>query len=174
MVVWFNKWLIISFFVVSILENGSDAPSHPLHMGVVEIEFNEAEKSLEITCKLFTDDFEHILEKTYDTNIDLINPSNREEVQKWVNAYVKKHLLLKVDGKAINIECIGFEKDFEATYSYFQALNIDNANSFEIQSSLMYDLFDDQSNILHVIVKGKRKSMKLRYPEKSSVVEFSK
>ena len=45
------------------------------------------------------------------------------------------------------------------------------ASTIEITNNIMYDQFDDQVNIMHVIVGGKRKSNKLSYPDKS--VSFS-
>jgi len=35
----------------------------------------------------------------------------------------------------------------------------------------MHDMFDDQVEIIHVVVNGNRKSTKLEYPEKN--VEFT-
>ena len=170
--VWVYKWLLTALAVQPFFQNVETTAVHPMHLGVVEIEYNNDEQSLEIICKLFTDDFENILEKTADTDIDLINPRDREAVQKWVNIYVKKHLLINVNGKPANLECIGFERDHEATYSYFQATNISQATAFSIQNSLMYDLFDDQSNIVHIKVNGNRKSNRLKFPQKDLSVNF--
>lgn len=166
MVVWFNKWLLATLFAFPLLAGQAPKSPHPLHLGMVEIEHNREAGTLEVSCKLFTDDFENILERTFNVNIDLINPPDRAFVQKYVNEYVKKHLQIKVDGKQAEFSCIGFERDHEATFSYFEAQGINSANSFEITVDLMYDLFDDQSNIIHLIKDGKRKSSKLNYPAK--------
>lgn len=171
--IWFNKWLLTVLVVLPVFKAPKTEVVHPLHLGVVEIEYNSQDQALEITCKLFTDDFENILEKIYNTDIDLINPPDREAVQKWVNAYIKKHLVISANGKQANLECIGFERDHEATFSYFQATGIRPATAFVIQNSLMYDLFDDQSNIVHVKVNGTRKSNRLKYPQKDMSVNFS-
>jgi hypothetical protein len=170
MVAVFNKWFLAFLMLAPV--SLPDTPAHPLHLGVVELAHNAEEKSLEITVKLFTDDFEHVLQKALNVDVDLINPVDREAARKAVEAYVKKHLQVVVNGKAAAMECIGFERDFEATYSYFQASGIAEAQKWEIQNTLMYDLFDDQSNIIHVMVNGKRKSSKLKYPEKKVVVEM--
>ena len=49
----FFKWLFLPVFG-SILFAGSQ---HPFHVSVVEINHNAEDKTLEITCKIFTDDF---------------------------------------------------------------------------------------------------------------------
>jgi len=170
MVAFINKWL---FAAVLPLFLSSGPGLHPLHMTVTQIDHNATDKTLEISCKIFTDDFENILEKTYKTNIDLINPSDRAAVQKLIVDYVQKRLALKVDGKAAQLNCIGFERDHEATFSYFQVDNISAVKSVDINCSLLYDLFDDETNIIHITIGGKRKSTKLNYPQKEAIESFS-
>lgn len=184
MVAWFNKWLMTALLCGGIVSTTVVGPSvgtkpvpapvnpHPLHLGVTEAEHNAADHTLEISCKLFSDDFERILEKVYDRDIDLINPPDRAAVQAVINDYIRKHLSFKVDDKPVTITCIGFEPDHEATYSYFQADGIKEVKKVEIISTLMYDLFDDQTNIFHIKVNGKRKSSKLNYPAKVTGISF--
>ena len=38
---------------------------HPFYVSVTEVNQNVSEKTLEISCKFFADDFENILEKSY-------------------------------------------------------------------------------------------------------------
>jgi len=184
MVAWFNKWLVIALLCGGIVNTTGVGPvaeakslpvpvmPHPLHLGVTEAEHNAADQTLEISCKLFSDDFERVLEKVYNRDIDLINPPDRAAVQAIINDYIRKRLSFKVDGKPITITCIGFEPDHEATFSYFQAEGIKEVKKIEVTSTLMYDLFDDQTNIFHIKVNGKRKSSKLNYPAKVAELSF--
>lgn len=55
------KWLLIP--LICLLMAGK--PTHPFHVSVIEINHNAADKTLEISCKIFTDDFEKILAKNY-------------------------------------------------------------------------------------------------------------
>ena len=48
------KWLM----TVSLLSGFSGNSNHPIFMSVTEIEHNAKDKTLEISCKVFTDDFE--------------------------------------------------------------------------------------------------------------------
>ena len=36
----------------------------------------------------------------------------------------------------------------------------------DIEASLLYNLFDDEMNIVHVVVNGVRKSERVNYPDK--------
>lgn len=180
---WLNKWLLLSaipvFFYTGGNKTGAILPStneagtaHPFHVSVTEIDHNAGDKTLEISFKLFTDDFENILEKTFKTKVDLTNPPDRAATGKLVNEYISQRFLLKVDGKPVSLTGIGFEKEGEATWCYFQVDNIAAVTKVEMTNTLLYDLFDDQIGIMHVKVNGNRKSTKLSFPAKEAVVSF--
>ncbi len=178
------KWFLISLFSGHCFQEGNFLQSasgtplkggggpHPFHVSVTEINHNATDKTLEITCKLFTDDFENAIAKHFKTKADLIKPADREAMDKLVQGYVIKNLLLKADARPVSINWLGYENDGEATWCYFEAVNIPAVKKIEISNTLLYDLFTDQSGIMHVIVDGKRKSSKLDYPNKEAVFNF--
>lgn len=180
----FNKWLIISVipacFYISINHRYEETlflprevkKLHPFHVSVVEINHNAADKTLEISCKIFTDDFEKVLTQNYKTKVDLINPPDKAAMDTLVKKYINSHLSLSADGKSVKFSYIGFERENEAVYSYAQVDNIVSVKKIEITNKLMQDLFTDQINLMHVIVGGNRKSTKLDYPSTQAIVEF--
>jgi len=183
MVIEFNKWLFIllaatgfygakDVFVDKILLNQPASDVHPLHVSVTEINHNSDEKTLEITCKLFTDDFEKVLVQNYKTKVDLINPPDRPAMDKLITDFVQKHVLLKLDNKSILLSYLGFERDAEAVYSYFQVENIGSIKKLEVTNTILHEMFTDQINMMHVMVGGKRKSLKLDYPDKEAVLTY--
>lgn len=151
---------------------GADNGPHPFHVSVIEIEHNPAEKTLEISCKIFTDDFEKILAKNYHAKVDLTNPPDISAMDSLVKRYLFSHLTIKANGKAVPFTYIGFENDKEAAYGYIEGANVPALSKVEISTNIMYDLFDDQMNIIHVKAGGNRKSTKLNYPEKEAVISF--
>jgi len=49
---------------------------------------------------------------------------------------------------------------------------VNTVKQINITSSLMHDIFDDQSEIIHVVVNGKRQSTKLDYPASKANFSF--
>ena len=145
---------------------------HPIHVSVTEINHNATDKTLEISCKLFTDDFEKVLAQIYKTKVDLINPPDRPAMEKLVSDFIQKHLTLKIDDKPVTLSYLGYEKDNDAVYSYFQVENISAVKKINITNNILHEMFTDQINLMHVIVNGTRKSVKLDYPEKEAVFSF--
>lgn len=147
-------------------------PMHPLHVSTTEMNFNAKEKTIEVTCRIFTDDFERILAKNYKTKTDLTKPEMHKAMDILIKKYIDSHLQYVLNGKKVTGNYIGFEKDYEATNVYLEIENVSAIQSLTITNSILYDLFDDQMNILHVENKGLRKSARINYPSTQLDVNF--
>jgi hypothetical protein len=152
------KWCLIPLFSVVLSTGGANKSlkenkiAHPIHIATVEIEHNATDKTLEITCKTFWDDFETILSKLNKTRVDLTSEKSTEDNNKRIFEYIKMHLQISIDGKLMPLSFVGFEKEDVVIFSYLQADNVASVKKVSIVSSLMHDMFDDQSEIIHVIV----------------------
>lgn len=145
---------------------------HPLHVSTTEINFNAKDKTLEVSCRIFSDDFETILAKLYKQKIDLNSANMKTEMDGLIKKYLLSHLQLKANGKGTVLNYIGFEIDREATNIYLEVERIPAIKSVEVNDTILYDLFDDQMSIVHVVKGSTRKSTKILYPEKKFVANF--
>jgi len=102
----------------------------------------------------------------------LINPPDRPAMDKLISDFVQKHLLIKLDNKSVQLSYLGFEREAEAVYSYFQVENIGAIKKLEASNSILHEMFTDQINMMHIMVGGKRKSFKLDYPDKEVAINF--
>ena len=176
----FYKWLALPLFSIGLLVNNDfflqlskATTAHPIHISTVEIAHNTTDKTLEITCKIFWDDFETILtKKNNNKRVDLTNEKDLQDNNKLVSAYVSSHLTITVDGKPVTLNFVGFEKEDLVVYSYLEVTNISTLKNVSVNDSLMHDIFDDQTNIIHVVFSGNRKSTKLDYPTTNAKIEF--
>ncbi|MBZ5856544.1 DUF6702 family protein [Flavihumibacter profundi] len=145
---------------------------HPFFVGVTEIQHNSKDHTLEISVKLFADDFEKALAKINNVPVDLTQPKDSVRTNQFVASYLQKHLLLKLNGKPVQMVFIGFEKEREAAWCFLQVNNVPSVQKIEIDNTLLYDAFDQQINLMHVIVNGERKSTKLAYPDQHTEFVF--
>lgn len=172
------KWLgayILIFSYADPRRNVAESPvkNHPLYVTVTEVNHNTKDKTLEISCKIFTNDFEDAIEKTAHTKVDLSQPKDKNAADKLVNDYIARHLQLQVDGKPVTLQFVGFEKETDATWSYFQVNNITAVKKLDVMNSLLYESFTNEINIMHVNIGGNRESRKLNNPDTRLVFEFS-
>lgn len=161
---WFFAVIICLFF--------TGAGTHPIFVSVAQIDYNSKEKTLEISCKLFTDDFEKALRSDYKTYVDLINPKDKTAMDKLVNDYVQKHFTIYLEGKPIAIKYLGYEQIEEGIYSYYEATNISQPKNVSIFNTLLYAYHEQQMGLMHVTVNGIRKSTKLNNPDSKAEVKF--
>ena len=168
------KWLLVlgSFWSGPAGQAPSPALLHPLFVSVTEINHNATDKTLEVSCKLFTDDFEKTLGSIYHKKVDLTTPANKAETDKEVAEYIRKRLVVTLDGKPITLEFVGFERENDAVWSYFQAAAPAAPKKIEIRNNILYEAYDKQINLMHVSVGGNRKSTKLNYPDTEAKFEF--
>lgn len=176
MVLLLYKWFIVSLLagMFGSKATGSDKDNgiHPFFISVTEINHNATDKNLEISCKIFTDDFETVLAKSSGSKIDLFNPKDKQAAEKLISSYLKKHLVIKIDNKPVVLEFVGFERENEAVWSYLQVSNAVTPKKIEVNNDLLYDSFDQQINLMHVSVGGNRKSTKLNYPDMNASFQF--
>ena len=162
------KWLLL----FSLQSTNPAFRDHPIFVSVTEIEHNAVEKTLEVSCKIFTDDFEKTLRQTYPGKIDLLQPADKAAMNKLVSDYVKKHLSIIVDGKPVNLEFLGYEQQEEGIESYYQVKNIPTIKKVDVTDNILYEYKKEQISIIHVIVNGNRKSFRLNNPEEKAAFEY--
>lgn len=168
MPVWFQR--LFFWLTLPLLLGAGVRVDHPFHVGVVEAQHNAGEKTLEVSCKFFTDDFEKGLGNRFRTPIDLINPARHTSMDSLVARYVRENLTFTVGGKRIFGKYIGFEQEKEAVYAYIEYPEVVSVDVLQADCSMLYETFEDQINIFHITVRGQRKSSKLSYPARQ--IEF--
>ena len=164
--------LLLSSIFVAISSFNTHKNAHPYFVSTTEIEYNAGDKTLEVSCKMFTDDFEKALRITHKSNVDLLNAKNQEEANRLVADYLKKHLQITVDGNLVDLQFLGYEKEGEAIWSYFQAEKITQVKKVEVMNDILFEYKKEQTNLLHITVNGKRKSIKLNNPEAKMIMEW--
>lgn len=145
---------------------------HPFFVSVTEIKQNTTNHSIEISCRMFYDDLEKALEKQYHVQLDIVKPKDKTQINKFINDYVKKHLLIKVDGKVLNYTFIGYEIQEDGAWSYFEVKGIDHVKEVQVHDDLLYEQHPEQINMLHVIVNNQRKSTKVNNPDADASFKF--
>lgn len=156
------KWMLVSWL----------GWLHPFYVGVTEIQHNKSEKNLEISIKLFIDDFEKGLTANYNSMVDITTPKDPKKADSLIFNYIQNNFHLKVNGKPVAIEYVGYEKEREAAWCYIQVSNISDVKQIELENSLLYNVLDQQIHIIHLNANGQRKSGKIMYPERRFSMNF--
>lgn len=145
---------------------------HPFYVSVTEVNHNEKTKSLEVSTKIFFNDLEVALEKHYKTQLNILKPAEENRIDQLLNEYLQKHLQLQVNGKPVNLKYLGFEIEQDAAWCYMEVTQVSRIKQIQIQNDVLFAEHDTQTNMVHITVKGNRKSTKLDNPESNFIATF--
>jgi hypothetical protein len=135
---------------------------HPIHVSVTEIEHDEKDKRLEIMMRVFVDDVELTFRQKYNQpDLDILEPKNGLSVDQMMGEYLKDHFKISLDNKPQKINLLGHEKESEAFIFYIEVTNVKKFKTIHVLNDIITDMHDDQSNLVHVTVKGTVKSLRL-------------
>ena len=142
--------------------------AHKFYVSTSSVTFLEDQSSIHITTKIFIDDMQDALRQTQHS-IKLDPDSNPQLVDSLTLDYLKQHLLIKQNQKVLPLNFVGKEYDFDlATYHLEILTNSLIIDSLMITNTVLFDLFEDQKNIIHFKSNNYRKSY-LLHIGKSSV-----
>lgn len=163
-----NLFLLTAFlfFPLTFQNLKKEANFHPYHVGSVEINYNSKSKSFEITGRFFLDDLENALTKKYKKPFHFNDKNYTAQLNEDLKIYCDEYLKLKADNRFLKIKYVGYEEDNESVNIFLESESVVNPKKIEAAVSFLYNLFDDQINIVHIIVNGDRKSEKLTYPNR--------
>lgn len=157
-------FLIFGFF--------SFTAAHKFYVSVTEIEHNEKEKRLQIISRVFTDDLENVLKQRYDPELRLGKKVETEGADKHISNYLKSKLQIEIDGATVEVNFLGKEYENDMTIFYIESQQISDFKKIKIKNSLLMDLFEEQRNLIHVIQKGRTKSLILIDGKEEDFVKF--
>jgi len=145
---------------------------HPFFVSVTEIKHNDKAKTLEISCKVFFNDFEAALERKYNKQLDILKPTEKPRITPLIQDYLTKHLQVNVNGKSVPLQLIGYEIEEDAVWCYLEGSKINQVKKVVVRDDVLFDEHDSQTNMLHFTVKGHRQSTKLDNPNGTAAFTF--
>ncbi len=145
---------------------------HPFYVSVTDVHYNEKSKTIEVSSKIFFDDLEKILIKDYQTKIDILKPKDKNEVNRLIAQYLKKHLQLKINNKLYAMKYLGYEIQEDAAWCYLEIPKMPKVSTIEVFNDVLFKMHPQQVNMLNVSNAIKKQSAKLDNPEDLAKFNF--
>jgi hypothetical protein len=148
---------------------------HPLHISVTEIKFDAKDKELEISSRIFIDDLEEAIQTHLKkSSIDILNPGKETTTDQLVSNYLTSKFTIKVDGKRAQLKYLGHEIEGDAMIVYWYAPNVKKLREIEVLNSTITEVYDDQSNLVHITVGETTRSLRLMRGTLANKIVFEK
>ncbi len=149
--------------------------AHRYYFSLSEIKADSRKKSVELSCKLFTDDIEDALLKINHIKVNLGSSEKNATVQQYISSYFYERFQISINGLPLKLDLIGFETENDVTWFYFESkLNVPAASPVKIKvtNALLYNFLPEQTNMMHFLWNDKERTEKLVNPDKEVIFEF--
>jgi len=133
-------------------------PLHDFHSSVMQIDHNETNKSLEITVRLFTDDLCTALENNGAPKMELGTEAEPPAANEYIESYLQRHVTFIVNGRKVAFKYLGKEAQLDATWCFLEIEKVGSVKKLEVVNTLMLAEFEDQTNLVNLNIKGRKKS----------------
>lgn len=122
---------------------------HDFYLSVTDITYVKKEKSLQIISRVFTDDFENVINKRYDKDFKLIPTLEVEEIDFYIEKYIRDKFILETKSEVLSFEYVGRKYEDDMVYLFLEVKNLENFEALTIENSILTDLFQEQKNMIH-------------------------
>jgi hypothetical protein len=165
--------MITSFSILSFVQSIAFVLMlHPLHVSVTEIEYDEKDKALEIMMRVFIDDLELTMrDRLNQPELDITEPKGIT-LDQMMTPYLAERFKITLDNKAQKIKYLGHEKEGEAFIFFIEVANVKKWKAIQVMNNIIMETHEDQSNLVHVTVRGKVKSLRLTKSTPADVLTF--
>ncbi len=155
---------------------------HPYHVGVTEITLNSSSQTIQVRCKLLTNDLQDAIIAQQKTPIDLTIKSQVNKV--LLGKFLLNGLQLQLSKQAITkqtqiriqspilLNFLGWEIEEDAVWCYLEANNTHPQKNIWVCNTLLFEQFSGQTHFVHCLFNGTRKSHKLSNPEGCTSFQF--
>jgi len=146
--------------------------THKFYVSTTNVEYVKEKKAIQIITKIFTEDLEQALRARYGPSISLDSKKETDTDVAYVKKYLFQKLKITVDGVAEKFNFIGKEYDIDIIKVYFEIENISDLKSIEIENKVLFDMFPEQQNIIHLKTPDNRRSLILDKANPKGVLNF--
>jgi len=145
---------------------------HKYYVSVTQIEYVKKQQSVQIISRIFLDDFEDVLQSRYDEKLFLGPQMETESANFYIERYLKTKMIIKINGEEKTLNYIGKQYENDIVVCYLEIEGVKNIDTFEIENTVLFDLYAEQQNIIRTKINSKNKSFILIKENDKGLLNF--
>lgn len=146
---------------------------HPVHVSITNVDYLQNENKVELSIKVFKDDFQLLFVHLYQLNIDFDNIEKNINSQEKINTYFSNHLKVNIDNKENKeLKYKGVKKNDESIWFLYEIELSAVPNSIEFTNTILLDLYLDQKNMLIFSYNDKEEGYLFNLKRKNYIISF--
>ena len=134
------------------------ATVHPYYVSTLEIDYRPDRAALQITMRVFTDDWQLMLNTRYDKTLGLDPDTDTEQVVTYSADYLQQHLELNLNGTDVTPKLLGREYQDDQLVLYLEVASVAKLQTLVVSNRILFAELEGQQNIIRIKTPTKRKS----------------
>ena len=143
--------------------------NHKYYVSTSLFNFNDS-NAIEITIRIFKDDLNSLFEKEYSAEYKLSSDLNSPIIQSLISSYLENNIGVYFDKIKYQPIFLGSEDKNDLIICYLEIEKIPVSDYIKIENNILFNLFLDQKNIIHVKKNNEKQSFILT--KKSSIFKL--
>jgi hypothetical protein len=136
------------------------AEAHKFHTSFTEASYNAEAGTLEVTLRTFPNDLESAVRRRAPATSSPAK-DRQKEFEGRVAAYVAETFQLRTAaGDPVKISWVGMDAGVDSAFLYFEARLPSGPGGVQLRNRFLFDLFDDQINLVNLKTKGERTALR--------------
>ena len=153
----FLRWFLLLPLILM-----SFSGAHKFYVSVTNVEYSEKDQSFQIITRIFTDDLDELLKTRYGFQARLGTPEESPQADAYIERYFGEKFELSVNGNTQQYTFLGKRFDSDLIICYLELpYQQTDLKSIELRNEILTDLFEEQKNLVHFNILGKKKSFVL-------------
>ena len=150
---------------------GAGPARHAYHSSLTELRYNAVKKQLELSVKVFTDDFEKALSQGQPAHVNLSDTGPRPLV--LAAAYVQRTMQFRTAGGApLQLQLLGMQRENDGYWLYCKVPLPGPLPAVQLRHTLLLDVFGDQMNIVNIESGARKQSALFRAGHEEELLKW--
>lgn len=146
--------------------------AHKYYLSVSNIKYNPKAGALQMTSRFFIDDLEDAISIRAEKKIVLTKKGSIEKNKDLISDYFKAKLSVKIEDQQIVVNYLGAEVENDQLVLYIEIPVDKPPTQLEMKFTALMEIFEDQKNMVHFKINGKRKTLLMNVNKKEDAVKF--
>lgn len=166
-----RKTIVVIFSLLLIIGLSSFG-LHKFYVSIYQINYNQNKQMLEITSRIFIDDLNDVLKIKYAKKTHLTEKDETVEDVNLMKKYLLDNFKITINGKPQTINFVNKETENNIIVCYFNVKNISKISKISIKNTSLFELNDEQQNIIQTNIYNKKEDLLLTPSTISGSIKF--
>lgn len=143
---------------------------HDFHTSLTQMQLDPSTKTFEISVRVFVDDLERVLSREEGKKIQLTSNQKQDPL---LEKYIRSHFgLVTLQKQRKPFTFVGHEPEGDAIWIYLEMPYSESMRAGILQQDVLMEMFDDQVNLVNLLVGGQRKTYVFRKGQPTQEIAF--